>query len=193
MLTRWRHAGDLLECLHQSYSGSLSRISLLAIKAIAVLAAVDPVICNTLRPATQPMSFNIIARSPLCGHCRVASCITVGKSPCVKKPGMSWVLRQKSVAGELFAEERMMNRPVGDTAAGDSGHLAASLGVLQPKRHASVALRPGDSHAIAQRATLLAVVPAPYLLGSENGILVQFTNYRLVLAQSKQLCRWCCL
>ena len=126
MLTRWRHAGDLLECLHQSYSGSLSRISLFAIKAIAVLAAVDPVICNILRPATQPMPFNIIARSPLCGHWRVASCITVGKSPCVKKPGMSWVLRQKSVAGEPFAEERMMNRPVGDTAAGDSGHLACT-------------------------------------------------------------------
>jgi hypothetical protein len=47
--------------------------------------------------------------------------------------------------------------------------------------------------ALLTTATLLAVVSAPYLLGSENGILVQFTNYRLFLVQSKQLCRWCCL
>jgi len=40
---------------------------------------------------------------------------------------------------------------------------------------------------------IVAVVSAPYLLGSENRILVQFTNYRLFLVQSKQLCRWCCL
>jgi hypothetical protein len=50
-----------------------------------------------------------------------------------------------------------------------------------------------DGAALLATASLLAVVFAPYLLGSENGILVQFTNDRLFLVRSKQLCGWCCL
>jgi hypothetical protein len=50
-----------------------------------------------------------------------------------------------------------------------------------------------DSAALLRTASLLTVIFAPYLLGSENGVLVQFSNYRLFLVLSKQLCGWCCL
>ncbi len=50
-----------------------------------------------------------------------------------------------------------------------------------------------EGAALRPAAVLLAVVSAPYLLGSENGVLGRFTNYRLFLVRSKQICYWHCL